>query len=206
MAEVIQRVTGVRYHPGHVWRLLRELGWTRQRPARRAVERDEEAIARWIKQDWPRVKSARRRGGWLIFQDESGGLADACGAGHLGASGTDPVLRHKFNWKRMSMSAALCYRPDRSAAELVFATQPGAYNTETLIEFLGQLRDHLGDNARSPALGRTAQPSQPRHDPVPRRLPQLAAPSSSSPPTPPNSTRSKDWGQRQGHRTGQPLP
>ena len=33
------------------------------------------------------------------------------------------------------MSAALCYRPDRSAAELVFATQPGAYNTETLIDF-----------------------------------------------------------------------
>jgi transposase len=59
VAEVIQRVTGVRYHPGHVWRLLRELGWTRQRPARRAVERDEEAIARWIKQDWPRVKKAR---------------------------------------------------------------------------------------------------------------------------------------------------
>lgn len=58
------------------------------------------------------------------------------------------MLRHKFNWKRMSMSAALCYRPDRSAAELVFATQAGAYNTETLIEFLGQLRDHLGDNAK----------------------------------------------------------
>ena len=65
VAEVIERITGVRYHPGHVWRLLRELGWSRQRPARRAVERDEEAIAGWIKQDWPRVKKARgaaRRG------------------------------------------------------------------------------------------------------------------------------------------------
>jgi transposase len=59
VAEVIERSTGVRYHPGHVWRLLRELGWSRQRPARRAVERDEDAIARWIKQDWPRVKKAR---------------------------------------------------------------------------------------------------------------------------------------------------
>ena len=59
VAEVIERITGVRYHPGHVWRLLRELGWSRQRPARRAVERDEEAIAGWIKQDWPRVKKAR---------------------------------------------------------------------------------------------------------------------------------------------------
>jgi transposase len=58
-AEVIEKVTGVRYHPGHVWRLLRELGWTRQRPARRATERDEEAIARWVKEDWPRIKKAR---------------------------------------------------------------------------------------------------------------------------------------------------
>jgi len=65
VAEVIERITGVRYHPGHVWRLLHELGWTRQRPARRAAERDDEAIARWIKQDWPGVKKARdaaRRG------------------------------------------------------------------------------------------------------------------------------------------------
>ena len=41
------------YHPGHVWRLLRWLGWTPQRPARRATERDEEQIARWIAEDWP---------------------------------------------------------------------------------------------------------------------------------------------------------
>jgi transposase len=33
VAEVIEKTTGVRYHPGHVWRLLTELGWTRQRPA-----------------------------------------------------------------------------------------------------------------------------------------------------------------------------
>ena len=58
------------------------------------------------------------------------------------------MLRHKFNWKRMSMSAALCYRPDRSDADLVFATQPGAYNTETLIDFLRQLHAHLGDDAK----------------------------------------------------------
>ena len=48
----------------------------------------------------------------------------------------------------MSMSAALCYRPDRSAAELVFATQPGAYNTETLIDFLRQLHAHFGQDAK----------------------------------------------------------
>src|SRR5215207_658210 len=57
VAAVIEAETGVRYHAGHVWKLLRDkLGWTRQRPARRATERDDEAIARWIAEDWARIK------------------------------------------------------------------------------------------------------------------------------------------------------
>ena len=50
---VIERLTGTRYHPGHTWKLLRRMGWRLQRPARRAVERDERAIARWVAEDWP---------------------------------------------------------------------------------------------------------------------------------------------------------
>src|SRR4029453_12055137 len=50
---VIQRLTGVAYHRGHTWKLLRRMGWRLQRPARRAVERDEQAIARWVAEDWP---------------------------------------------------------------------------------------------------------------------------------------------------------
>lgn len=56
VAEVIEAETGVVYHPGHVWRILREMGWSCQRPARRAVERDDAAIASWVKKEWPRVK------------------------------------------------------------------------------------------------------------------------------------------------------
>ena len=57
VAEVVERVTGVRYSPTQTWQILRQrLGWTRQRPARRAVERDDDAIEAWVKQDWPRIK------------------------------------------------------------------------------------------------------------------------------------------------------
>jgi transposase len=59
VAAVIERLTGVRFHPGHVWYLLRGLGWSVQRPARRAAERDEAAIARWRAQEWPRIKGGR---------------------------------------------------------------------------------------------------------------------------------------------------
>jgi transposase len=54
VATVIEQTTGVRHHRGHVWKLLRHrLHYRLLRPARRAVERDERAIARWVATDWP---------------------------------------------------------------------------------------------------------------------------------------------------------
>jgi transposase len=60
VAVVIRKLTGVRYHPGHVWRVLRRLGWSRQTPTTRARERDEEAIAHWVKTTWPALKKTPR--------------------------------------------------------------------------------------------------------------------------------------------------
>jgi transposase len=56
IAQVVWKRFGVSYHRTHVGRILRSLGWSAQRPERRAVERDEEAIRRWVKKQWPRVK------------------------------------------------------------------------------------------------------------------------------------------------------
>lgn len=56
VAELIRRRFGVRYHPGHVWYLLRGIGWSCQKPQRRARERDEPAIAQWGQADWRRIK------------------------------------------------------------------------------------------------------------------------------------------------------
>jgi transposase len=56
VALVIERLTGVRHHPAWVWALLRHrLGWSVQRPRRRATERDQAAIDRWVKERWPRI-------------------------------------------------------------------------------------------------------------------------------------------------------
>jgi transposase len=56
VAQVLGRLTGVRYHPGHVWRVLRALGWSLQRPARQARERDPAAVRRWVRRQWPAGK------------------------------------------------------------------------------------------------------------------------------------------------------
>ena len=60
VAELIRRHFGVPYHPAHVWKVLRGLGWTAQKPQRRARERDEAAVARWRKHHWPRLKKVPR--------------------------------------------------------------------------------------------------------------------------------------------------
>lgn len=56
VAEVIRRTFDVAYHPDHVWRLLRSLGWSCQKPERRARERDERALQHWRQHQWPRIK------------------------------------------------------------------------------------------------------------------------------------------------------
>lgn len=56
IAEVIEEHFGVRYDPSGVWHVLNGIGWSCQKPERRARERDDAAIARWRPQDWPRIK------------------------------------------------------------------------------------------------------------------------------------------------------
>lgn len=59
VARVIHNRFGVRYHVDHIGRFLRALGWTPQKPQRKAYERDEAAIAGWVTRDWPRIKKKR---------------------------------------------------------------------------------------------------------------------------------------------------
>lgn len=56
VVELIERKFGVRYDQSGVWHLLRRLGWSCQKPERRARERSQEAVDRWRKHDWPRLK------------------------------------------------------------------------------------------------------------------------------------------------------
>jgi transposase len=60
VAALIRLECGVSYHPRHVGRLLKEIGWSPQKPARRARQRDEAAIARWREDTWPALKGGRR--------------------------------------------------------------------------------------------------------------------------------------------------
>ena len=63
VAHLIEQECGVQYHPGHVWRLLRQLGWSCQQPTGRALERDEAAVRQWKRKRWPEIKKKPKKRG-----------------------------------------------------------------------------------------------------------------------------------------------
>jgi transposase len=61
VAHVIEQEFGVRYHAGHVSKLMKALGWTPHKPAIRAEQRDEAKIEHWRSEVWPRLKKSPSR-------------------------------------------------------------------------------------------------------------------------------------------------
>lgn len=59
----IERQFGVRYSDVHVWRLLGKMGFSSQKPERRALERDDAGIEEWKKHTWPALKKAPAKDG-----------------------------------------------------------------------------------------------------------------------------------------------
>ena len=61
VTELIEKQFAVRYDPSQVWRILRSLGWSCQKPERRARERDEQAIAAWREERWGHIKKRPKK-------------------------------------------------------------------------------------------------------------------------------------------------
>lgn len=85
---------------------------------------------------------------WIVFFDESGVSLLPQVRRTYAPRGRTPLLRHRLNWKRASMAAALGYHtadPDRGP-RLCFHLKPGSYDTAALIEVLEQLKGfYLGE-------------------------------------------------------------
>ena len=108
IARVIEEEFGVRYHKGHVGRLLQELCWTPQVPIRRAIQRDEEAIERWRDEVWPQLRRrARRERRVLLFEDESGFYLLPGVVRTYCPEGLTPVLREQQTRDHLSVMGGL---------------------------------------------------------------------------------------------------
>jgi transposase len=145
-ATVIERLTGVHHHPGWVWALLRyRLGLecpAAQAPGRRTRPSGDRPLGQGaLAAD---SANAQRRRACLVFFDESAlGLTPNLRR-TWAPVGRPPTLIHRFNWKKASMAAALCYGVRGGGAQLAFHVRAGSYDTDTLIKVLDQLRRFLG--------------------------------------------------------------
>jgi transposase len=108
IAKVILEEFGVSYHKDHVGRLLKELQWTPQVPATRAIQRDERAIQRWRDDAWPQLqRRARSERRVLVFEDESGFYLLPAVVKTYAPKGQTPVIRAKLTRDHLSVMGGM---------------------------------------------------------------------------------------------------
>lgn len=116
----------------HARRILRHLGWTRQKPVRHAVQRDKAAIAYWLRKRWPRLKRAARRAHRrILFADETGVYLVPSVVKTWAPRGETPVLHEYLSKAHLSVISVVT--PTGAGYAQV---QRQAYTSAAVIQFL----------------------------------------------------------------------
>ena len=146
VARLIERHFHIDYHPEHVRKILkRRLGWTSQKPWRKARERNDKEVARWVGDEFPRiVREAWRRSAYLVFLDESGFFLTPTVRRTLAPRGQTPVLVAWDRRDRWSAISGLTLSPVAGRPGLYFDLLPHNARGEDVVAFLAELHRRLG--------------------------------------------------------------
>ena len=133
--ELIQRRFGVSLSEASVGRLMKRLGFTPQRPLYRAWQQDEEWVAQWREQEFPKIAArAKREGAVVLFADESGIRSDHHAGTTWAPEGCTPVVKVTGARYGLNMLSAIS-----ATGQLRFMTVEGRVNGTVLRDFLGRL-------------------------------------------------------------------
>jgi transposase len=134
------------YHPEHVRKVLKwRLGWTSQKPRRKARERDDKEVARWVDDDFRRiVREAFRRGAYIAFLDESGFHLTPAVRRTLAPRGKTPVLDAWDRRDKWSAISCVTVSPVAARPGLYFALLDHHVHGEDVVDFLAELHRRLG--------------------------------------------------------------
>jgi len=125
------------------WRLLQRIGYTSQKPVRRARERKPEAIEQWKKETWPALcKQAKEEKRQIVFVDESGLSLKPVRQASFAPRGEPLVLEFNFNWDKLSAIGAV------STSEIYFCLHEESIKSEQVIAFV----NHLHQEIKKPLL------------------------------------------------------
>lgn len=133
--ELIKRHFGVSLSEVSVGRLMKRLGFTPQRPLYRAWQQDEELVAQWREQEFPKIAArAKREGAVVLFADESGIRSDHNAGTTWAPEGQTPVVEATGARYGLNMLSAIS-----ATGQLRFMTVDGRVNGTVFREFLGRL-------------------------------------------------------------------
>jgi|SRR5215468_2518182 len=148
VAALIRRYFGIDYHPEHVRKLLKQrLGWTSQKPQKRARERNAKEVERWVADDWPRIlRQAFARHARVALLDESGFLLAPLVRRTLAPRGQTPALDCSDRHDRISVISAITLSPRalRVGLHFMLLADNENFHAEEVVLFLQQLRGEVG--------------------------------------------------------------
>jgi len=108
VARVIRTHVGVAYHPQYIPRLLRRLGWTRQKPQKKATQQDKQAVAQWREQTWPQLKKkAHQEGRTIVPVDEAAFYLLPAVVRTWAPKGCTPILEEVCSHDHLSVISAI---------------------------------------------------------------------------------------------------
>lgn len=139
VARLIAREYGVNVSPVTVGRYLKAWGLSPQKPVRRAYERNDAAIARWLRQDYPALaRQAKREKAVIYWGDEMGLRSDHVSGTSYAPIGQTPVIRATGQRFGCNMISAITNR-----GALAFMVFQGGFRAATFVEFLRRLLKQL---------------------------------------------------------------
>jgi len=135
VAQLIEREYGITVSATTAGRYLKAWGMSAQKPVRRAYERNDAAIERWLNEDYPQIaKEAKREQATIYWGDEMGLRSDHISGTSFALKGQTPIVRATGKRFSCNMISAITNR-----GELSFMVFDGTFKNATFIEFLKRL-------------------------------------------------------------------
>src|SRR4249920_1642581 len=136
VAVLIERKYGIRLARNSVGRLLAQLGITPQRPLYRAIERDETLVTKWLKTEYPKIRTmAKAQGADIYFGDAAHIRSDHHAGRSWGKKGETPVVEATGARHGMSLISAITSRGQMR----FMIKEKGGVNAAVFIEFLKRM-------------------------------------------------------------------
>ena len=135
VAQLIEREYGIKVSKWTAGRYLKAWGMSAQKPVRRAYERKDEQIGRWLNEDYPGIaKEAKQEGAIIYSGDEMGLRSDHVSGTSFALKGETPVVRATGQRFGCNMISAITNR-----GELSFMVFEGTFKNATFIEFMKRM-------------------------------------------------------------------